>query len=88
MRFMPNSPTNSGSVSRWLRLLALTPMLLLMAGCVTLGSGTKPLPVDTSCAAFRPITYSKNDTLPTVAEIRAHNRVFDKLCPNPGVEHG
>ena len=57
------------------------PMLLPMAGCATLGSATRPLAVDTSCTAFRPITYSRRDTPETVAEVRAHNRVFDRLCP-------
>ena len=58
------------------------PMLLLMGGCTTLGNGTSWL--DTSCAAFRPITYSSRDTPETVAEVRAHNRVYDRLCPAVG----
>jgi hypothetical protein len=40
--------------------------------------------VDTSCTAFRPITYSSHDTPETVTEIRAHNRVYDRLCPADG----
>lgn len=60
-------------------LLALTLTSTLMAGCVTLGNGTRPL--DTSCVAFEPITYSSRDTVPTVQQVRAHNRVFDELCP-------
>jgi hypothetical protein len=74
---------NNASVWRLLKLPALMLMCLPAASCVTLGSGTDHIAVDTSCQAFRPITYSKDDTLPTVAEIRAHNRVYDRLCPAP-----
>jgi hypothetical protein len=28
-----------------------------------------------------PITYSAKDTPATVAEIRAHNRAYDAICP-------
>lgn len=59
--------------------LALMLMLLPMSGCVTLGNATSWL--DTSCSAFRPITYSSHDTPETVKEVRAHNRVYDALCP-------
>lgn len=58
-------------------MLILTPL----ASCTTLAGATKPLVVDTSCAAFRPITYSSRDTTETIQEIRAHNRVYDALCP-------
>jgi hypothetical protein len=54
------------------------PMSLLLAGCSTLGSATRF--VDTSCEAFRPITYSSRDTVETVAEVRSHNRAFDAIC--------
>lgn len=77
---MPKWTTNSASGSRRLTLLALTPMLLPMAGCATLGRETETHWLDTSCQAFRPITYSSHDTAETVAEIRAHNRVYDRLC--------
>ena len=78
---MPRWTTNSGAALRSLRLLALMPILLPAAACATLGSGTEVHFVDTSCAAFRPIGYSSRDTPETVAEVRTHNRVFDRLCP-------
>lgn len=76
---MPTCPKNSESGWRLPRRLVLTLMLLPMAACTTLGSGTSY--VDTSCQAFRPIGYSSRDTVETVKEIRGHNRVYDRLCP-------
>ena len=69
---------NSAGALRWPTLLALTTTLSLM-GCATLGSGTRY--IDTSCDAMRPITYSSRDTPETKAEIKAHNRAYDALCP-------
>ena len=47
---------------------------LLLAGC-------QPQTVDTSCLAFKPITFSaKWDTPQTVAEVREHNASFAALC--------
>jgi hypothetical protein len=51
--------------------------------CTTLGNGTEHF-VDTSCQAFRPITYSSRDTEQTKTEVRARNRVYDRLCPGDG----
>lgn len=37
--------------------------------------------VDTSCTAFKPITYSAaGDTEVTKAQIRGHNAAFKNLC--------
>ena len=48
---------------------------LLLAGCAGRG------PVDTSCTAFQPITYSASqDSEQTKAQIRGHNAAFRKLC--------
>ena len=48
---------------------------LLLAGCAGRG------PVDTSCTAFQPITYSAaGDTEATKAQIRGHNAAYGKLC--------
>lgn len=48
---------------------------LLLAGCAGRG------PVDTSCTAFQPITYSAaGDTEATKAQIRGHNAAWSKLC--------
>lgn len=63
-----------------MRLVLMSISLPLMAGCATLGAGNSTRYLDTSCEAFRPITYSSRDTAETVAEIRAHNRVLDVLC--------
>lgn len=68
---------SSAGALRWPTLLALTTTILL-AGCQTLGSGTRY--IDTTCEAMRPITYSSRDTPETKAEIKAHNRAFDALC--------
>lgn len=77
---MPKWTMNSAAAWRRLRLLALMPMSLPLAACVTLGSGTERHWLDTSCQAFAPITYSRLDTPETIAEVRAHNRVYDRLC--------
>lgn len=76
-RWMPNN----ASVSTLLKPLAGMLMLLPLANCTTLGNATERLPVDTSCGAFRALTYSSKDTDETKTEIRAHNRVYDALCP-------
>lgn len=76
---MPKQTQKRSAASTLRMLLVLTPMSSLLAGCVTLGSGTRY--VDTSCEAFRPITYSSRDTAETVYEVRAHNRAFDAICP-------
>lgn len=70
---------NSASASRPLMLLGAMLMSLPLAGCQTLGSATRYL--DTSCGAFRPITYSSRDTAETVKQVRGHNAAFDALCP-------
>ena len=50
--------------------------LLLLASCAT-----GPTVVDTSCAAFQPITYSASqDSEATKAQIRGHNAAWKKLC--------
>lgn len=46
----------------------------LLTGCAT-------TTVDTSCAAFQPITYSASqDSEATKAQIRGHNAAWTKLC--------
>lgn len=65
-----------------------------MSGASALGSSLISLSVLTSCAttpssvegnetvaraAFRPITWSRKDTLPTIAQIRVHNEVGVEL---------
>lgn len=80
---MPKWTKSSASVSTWLKPLGMTLMLLPATGCAILARGTEAHFLDTSCQAFRPITYSSRDTSETITEVRAHNRVFDRLCPAP-----
>ena len=61
------------------KLLLLGTMLTLSA-CTT--THTTGIVIDTSCSAFKPITYSASEDTPeTVSEVRAHNRAFTALCP-------
>lgn len=73
----PMRKSGGGSILR--TLLATMLIASPLASCATLGSATRY--VDTSCEAFEPITYSSRDTPETVAEVRAHNRAFDTICP-------
>lgn len=59
------------------RLCALA-LLLILVACKT----TQTTVTDTSCTAFRKITYSASgDTAITVQQIREHNAAWDALCP-------
>ena len=58
-----------------IRLTGTVLSALLLAGCAGRG------PVDTSCTAFQPITYSASqDSEQTKAQIRGHNAAYGKLC--------
>lgn len=58
-------------------------LMLTASGCATLPTGgTDPSP-DWVCEAFRPITWSRNDTLATRIQIHGHNGAWDALCPRP-----
>lgn len=75
-------PTPNRRLESMLRMLpVLMLMSLLMGGCAILGKGTSTRFVDTSCSAFKAITYSSRDTPETIKEVREHNRVVDRLCP-------
>jgi hypothetical protein len=57
--------------------LALLAVPLILAACQT----TTPTSViDTSCLAMEPITYSRQDTAATAAQIRQHNAAYKALC--------
>ena len=59
----------------WTRSTATVLSVLLLAGCAGRG------PIDTSCTAFQPITYSAaGDTEQTKAQIRGHNAAWQRLC--------
>ena len=63
------------------KLLGLILISMPMASCATLGTVTTRY-LDTSCAAFSPLTYSSTkDSAATVTEIRSFNRAYDALCP-------
>jgi len=56
------------------RTIAICASLLLLAAC-------QPQTIDTSCTAFRPISFSaKWDTPETVREVREHNASFAAIC--------
>jgi hypothetical protein len=57
--------------------LVLLVMLCAMTGCQTMTpiGGT-----DTSCLAYEPIRYSRQDSAETIGQIRRHNAAFDALC--------
>lgn len=72
-----------------LKLFALIPPLAALAACAT---PAPPRIVDTSCTAFRAISYAqlpagvvndpgnKADSDQTVKEIEGHNAEWDALC--------
>jgi hypothetical protein len=66
------------------RRICLIDLQLLGAGAGLLCTGSEerqPQPViDTSCTAFEPVRYSRNDTEETKRDIRAHNAAWDALC--------
>ncbi len=55
-----------GLCARWSLTLPLALVTLLAGCCKTTDSGAV-------CAAFRPISWSVEDTPETIAEIKAHN---------------
>ena len=66
------------------RTLSLT---LILSGCATTTDigGIDQLsrfsaPAELACNAFRPVTWSKSDTDPTIRQIKAHNAVYAALC--------
>lgn len=80
-----------------LRKSALIPLLGATAACAT---AAPPKIADTSCTAFRPISYAqlppgqtddpgnKADSDQTVLEIDQHNASWDRLCPNGSPSEG
>jgi hypothetical protein len=60
-------------MGKLLKLAVLLPTMLLLNACAGLGH------VD-ACGVFYPMSMSPNDTPETIAEIDAHNSVWEKLC--------
>ena len=65
------------------RLLAMSICAILTASCATTSTSapTKEAATKVVCESFDAITWSKKDTKPTVAQIKEHNAVYDKICP-------
>ena len=60
-----------------LKRLVLLAVLLPLAACKT----TTPIAAtDTSCLAYEPIRYSRNDSEETRRQIIEHNAAWDALC--------
>lgn len=51
----------------------------LMTGCGTSSVGI----ADSSCASFKPINMSKQDTTETKRQIVGHNKAYEAICPAP-----
>lgn len=51
-------------------------------GCPT--SMTDTAVIDTYCRSAEPIRWSRLDTLETIAQAKAHNRVWTRLCDPSG----
>jgi hypothetical protein len=52
-------------------------LVIPLAACQTTGSAVTEA---TFCGAAKAIYWSKNDTAPTVAQVREHNAVGKSLC--------
>lgn len=59
----------------WL-LGALSLSTLLVTSCQT----TQTDAIDSTCIHDRPITYSSEDTVETINEVRAHNAGWRAIC--------
>lgn len=74
------------------RLALLLSVTLPLAACESLTAisgqaDTLPAEVDpakVACEAFKPISWADADTDQTIREVKAHNAVYEALCPtNP-----
>jgi len=61
-----------------LTLLVLTLALMSLASCQTTASVATDKSV--ACQVFKPIYWSKDDTVDTAKQITEHNAVWLKLC--------
>lgn len=78
------TPSKSAGLRRPIRLALMLMLSMSVTACATMTgtSGINPRgAVDTSCDAFRPISWSSKDTDQTIREAKAHNRVYATLCP-------
>ncbi len=69
-----------------LRKLAVTSaaltLLLLTQGCRTTGSAATDaaIGVATFCTTYRPVRWSKEDSIETVLQAKENNAVYKRLC--------
>lgn len=63
-------------------LALLTLLCLILMGCQTTGSVATSSTV--ACQAFKPIYWSKLDTVDTAKQAREHNAVWKALCEKTG----
>ena len=67
-------------------VLLLLLVLLSTPACTTMGSGATNPPLSSTlsaaiyCENTKPIRWSRNDTIETVEQAKAHNRVYRELC--------
>ena len=65
-----------------IKLATMCAVLLLMSflltGCQTMGSAG--INTAGSCTIFKPITWSKQDTLETAKQVVGHNAAWKSLC--------
>jgi hypothetical protein len=65
------------------RLLKLSPLFLLIALSACASAPLAPPVVqvaDSSCKAFRTITWDLDDTPETSSQVRRHNRTLSEIC--------
>lgn len=63
-------------------LLALTPLALLLTGCLSMQTPTT-VTIDSRCQTDKIITYSaKQDSKETVDQVRYHNASLRAVCPD------
>jgi len=77
--------------SRHGRIMLVLLLLLVLMGtpaCSTMGLGVTSPPMSATltaaifCENAKPIRWSRNDTIETVEQAKAHNRVYRELCLN------
>lgn len=64
------------------KLFAISIFAILTASCATTNSSapTKEDATKVACESFGPLYWSKKDTPQTVAQIKEHNAVGEKIC--------
>ena len=66
----------------WWRIVTVFALLTLLAVMLNGCAKTSTSVIDTSCEAFKPISYSSKDTDATVDQVIGHNAAWDALCLN------